>query len=514
MAVQPKISIVGLEARNKVLKGANYIADAVKSTMGPFGFNVLIEKGNRVTNDGFTVSTEIVGSIKNEFERRGATILHEASAKTNDQVGDATSSSMALAQAILKESIKLLPNEKTLIARKTPSEVLRMIETSSKNVIAKLEEMATPIETLEQLVNSAKVSVEDEELAKMIGDTQFTIGKYGVINCEETAEPTSSIRVVKGLKLDNGFGTSLVVTNPEDQSLELANVHTILTNYVIQDTDIIALRDSIFKPLILQKKNVGVLFVGRAFSPEAIKLCMESANTGLQVFPINAPYTDQAEVMKDMAAVLGGRYIDMEQSALHDMQLSDVGFASKVVAKIHSAIVTGEDNEATQKSIAARVEVLEKRLSGEQSDFAKKLLSSRISQLTGGFAILKVGARTDVSRKRLKDKCDDAVNAVRLAYQGGTVKGAGIAFKEISESLEEGDILKKPLLAIYEQIMSSAPEDFVVEEWVRDPYLVLKAALENACSVASTLATTNAVIVTENPKQCNHGATTTDEESN
>lgn len=497
----PKISIVGLESRNKVIAGANYVADAVKATLGPYGLNALLEKGNRPTNDGFTISAEIAGTLKDEFERRGALALHEASSKTNDEVGDATSSAEALTQAIIKESLRFLPNDKLLVAKKKPSEILKMIEVSKQNVIEKLKESVKQIESEEELIASAKVSVENEELAQMIGSTQWQIGKDGFILVEEVNNPKSSIEIVKGIRIDNGFGTPIVITNQATQSLELNNIPVLLTNYTLQKDDIIRLRDKIFSPLVLQKK-LGLVIIARAFSADAIQLCTETMKAGFAVFPINAPYVYQTEIMKDLAAITGASYYDTEESRLEDIRIEDIGFATKIIARRFDAIITGQENGTP--AVQKRIEQLQEKANGSAvSDFEKKALQARIAQFQGGFAILKVGAETVFERQYLKDKAEDAVNSVRIALQGGTVKGGGLAFKEISDSLSDDDILKRPLLCIHNQIMTSAPEDFVIEDWVRDPFLTLVSALTNACSVAGQFCSINTVITTKDKKEKN-----------
>ena len=241
--------------------------------------------------------------------------------------------------------------------------------------------------------------------------------------------------------------------------------------------------------------------MARAFTAEAIQLCIDTTKTGFGIYPVNAPYTDQAETMRDLEAIVGGRYIDSEEAKLEDMYLSDVGYCKSLTARRFDAIITGVDNDKTAEKISNRVEILKKKLSGSQSEFEKKNLETRIAQFTNGFAILKVGAQSTVNRKRIKDKCDDAVNAVRLALKGGTVRGAGIALKEVSESLDDTNILKRPICVIHDQIMSSAPEGWEVEDWVRDPYLVIECALTNACDVASTLIRTNIIVAEENKKK-------------
>lgn len=496
-------SKVGIEARDKVITGMNYVADAVKSTLGCFGLNCLIEKGLRITNDGFTVSREMCLTPKDEFERLGARVIHEVASKTNDKVGDATTTAVMLAQAIVQEAIKLLPQEGTFASKMKPAELIEQIKKEKDEVIEKLEKLAVPITTEKELIASAKVSVEDDELADLIGKAQFKLGKQGVILAEETAEPTCSIEEIKGIRIDNGLGTSVIMNNAEKQALIVDNCKVIMTNHTLKDL-------MPLKPILDQIGRQGkpnVVIIARAFTPECIQTCIENIQKGFNIFPINAPYTNQAEIMRDLEAVLGGRYIDQEEGKLEDIELKDIGFAKKIIARRYDAIFTGENNELTKVNVELRVEKLEKERKGEKSEFAKKNLDARISQLSNGFALLRVGAESDVERKRKKDKADDAVGAVRLAYSGGVVAGAGLAFKEIAETMPDTAILKKPLQSINEQIMYSAPEGFVIEPWVRDSYLVLKCALENACSVSAVFSTINCIVATENVKtgcQCNN----------
>lgn len=506
--MQNKVSIIGLEARNKAIKGANYIADAVKQTLGLYGLNAMVEKGNKISNDGVFIAKELVGSIKDEFERRGATVFVEAASKTNDQVGDATTTSVVLAQAILKEAIRYLPNERTFSSKKTPAEVLKMINDARDLVIEKLESMTVMIENEETLVKSALVSVENEELAELIGKTQWELGADGFIIAEETNAKESTIEKVKGIRFDNGFAHSLLINKMDKEAMEVENCHVIYTNYTL--SNLVPLKD-IIESLVGQGIN-HIAIIARAFTPECIQAMAANRQTNVFFYPINAPFTAGNEIMKDMEAVIGGNYIDTEESALEDMQLSNVGFATKIISRRSDTIITGRENDETRERVEKRVNKLKEKLQGTLSDFEHKLVETRISQLENGFAILKVGAKTETERKYKKDKADDAVNAVRLALKGGTIRGAGLALKEVSDSLEDDNILKKPLLSINDQIMSSAPEGFEVAEWVRDPLLVIKSALENACSVASTLATTNTIIATENPPKCNCNKSQNNEE--
>lgn len=491
-----KVIKTGVKGRDQLIAGANFVADAVKATLGPFGISYAMEKGNKITRDGVTVSKDISGGIKDEMQRRGAIIFHEAASKTNDEAGDGTTTAETLAQAILKEALRYLPTDKALTAKKTPADIISILDRECKEVTEKLKAMAVPVNTEEELIASALVSVKDPDLAKLIGSAQWQLGKAGILIAEETAERLSSFEPVKGVRIDNGFGTSIAINNQEKQSLEVNDCQVILTNHTLQHLG--PLQDVLNQILRSGKKNV--IIVARAFADGAIKDCQENVKQGFNVFPINAPYTNQTEVMKDLEAVLGGKFINSEDTSLEDVQLSDVGYAERIVAKRYTAIITGKNDDKAQVRVEKRIEELKAEQKGALSDFLKRGLEERISQLTTGFGIIKIGDVSETARKAKKDNVDDAVNAVRAAFQEGVVPGAGQAFKTISEGLSSDYILKKPLLSIYEQIMSTAPTDFVIEQWVRDPLKVLRIALEKACSVAGTFASIGGGVVSANPQ--------------
>lgn len=496
-----KISLTGIKAREAFVKGARYLASTVGQTLGPFGNNVYLEHGHKSTNDGFSISAELANTLPDEFERQGALVLHEVSSKTNEQVGDSTTTSEILAMAIIDETVKLLPSDTTLVAKKKSSEVLKMIEVSKDNVIEKLKEQIKPVVIESDLISAARVSVEDDELASLIGSTQYEIGKYGFILVEDSLETKSSVDIVKGIRIDNGFASTNFVTDQVKQTLDIDSINVILTNYTIDQKDIIALKDKIIMPLINAKKD-KLAIIARAFTPDAIKLCNETVTKGFLLLALNAPYVYQTEVMKDLAAITGATYYDQEERHLDDLSIKDLGFATKILARRFDAIITGaENNPLTANSVQKRVEDLKKKISGAISDFEKKLIQARIAQFEGGFAILKIGSETSIDKQYKKDKAEDAVNSVRLAFQEGTVPGAGLAFKAISDELPNEDILKRPLLSINDQIMSSAPDGFVIEDWVRDPYLTLVAALTNACSVAGQFANIQGIVTTKDKKE-------------
>lgn len=502
-----KIIKLGVEGRTELAKGSKALADAIGSTMGPFGSNFFLEKNERPTNDGISIAREF--NLTDEVQNKGVKAIRESAEKTVMEVGDGTSSVIVFANAVYDKLSKLLAKEGVTGAK--PAELKIQLMKEKAEVLVKLQEMVTPVTTVEQLVDSARVSVEDDDMGKLIGEAQWQLGPEGYLLAEETAERTSSIEITKGIRIDNGFGTSQIITNYEKQILEVEDTRIILTSFSIKNLNdwqkVMKVCDLIFKQgktsQNAEVKFVPITIIARAWTDETINYCLQNINKGAKIYPLSAPYVNMQERFKDLQAVLGGRFIDSESSDLEDLQLSDVGSAKKVIARRYDALITGTNDEITQERINKRVVELQNQLEGEQSDFAKKALNERIAQLTNGFGVVKVGSPSDMERKRLFDKVEDAVNATRVALQGGTVKGAGLAFKEIAESLPDSYLIKRPLMVIYETIMANAPNDFVIEDWVRDPYLVFKAVLDRGCESASALATASGAIVNEVPKGLN-----------
>ena len=477
-----RILITGEEARTKVREGVLKAAAAVSDTLGPFGNNALIEHGTRITNDGAKILKEI--TLEDEVEDLGLRKLKEAVAKSNDAVGDGSTTITTLAAAILKEG------KRNITGRTTTADFLQKIQNERAEVNAQLETMATPIESEEDLIKSAIVSVDNEELGRIIGSAQWSLGKDGYLMPEETGDKTTTVEMVKGIRIDNGLPMIQIANNAEKEALEVEDTRVILTDHTLQD--LTPLQEILNQ--LLKTKCYKVVIIARGFAEAALKDCATNIQAGFQVFPVNAPYTDSREVMLDIAALTGAKFMDAEQYSLDNMLLSDVGHASKIFARRFDAIITGAQDTT------ARVETLKEKLKGSLSDFEERSIKARIAQLSGGFGIVKVGAESETERKRVFDKVEDAVHAVRAAFQEGTVPGAGLAFKEIAEKLPEGSILKNPLNSIHLQVMANAPEDYTIEPWVRDPVKVLKVALEQACSVGGNLATISSVITTKKEK--------------
>lgn len=477
------------EARNKVLKGANFLADAVKLTLGPSGLNAITGLQNagrpRITNDGYSIAKDI--SLNDPLEDLGVKVLREATSKTNDEAGDGTTTATILAQIITQEVVKLLPGYKGSIAGKLPlAKILAQIKTETAEVVVKLKKAAVMVKSKADLVKIAKVAVENDELAKLIGETQWDIGPDCVIVVEETNDLKDSIERINGIRIDNGYATSAIINNQEKQSLELRDVAVIMTNNVINN---ISQLEKVLQACADAKRS-HIVILARAFSEIVFKQVAVNAKQGIFIYPVNAPYENQTEVMKDLQAILGATFFNRDERDLDDLQFSDVGIASRIEITRWSSIFAGETNDLRKDHVAARLKQLEQEYKGEVSEFAKRGLRTRISQLKNGLALLKVGAYSETERSYKKDKADDAVNAVRAALQEGVVDGGGLVLLKIGKKMPEGSIIKKALLAPHAQIMENAGETFEIEDWVKDPVKVVRIGLERAASAACVLATT------------------------
>lgn len=485
-----KIVEIGSGARDKVVKGANFLADAVKMSLGPYGRNGIFgPKGggqSRITNDGVSIAKEV--QSENEIEDLGVRALREAASKTNDIAGDGTTTAITLAQAVLNKAVSYLASGNIVANKMSPMAIRAKINKECQEIIGKLKEMAVPVTTREQLIKVAEVSVEDPALAELIGGAQWDVGPDGSLVAEDSNDREDSVERVQGVRIDNGYATSLAVNNQEKQTLEVKDVRVILTNHTF--AEITGLKPMV--DILQQLMNAGcreVVLIARGFNEASIADCRENGKKGFNIYPVNAPYMNHREVMLDLEAALGAKFINIEEQDIKSIMLSDVGTASAVNVGRWSAIFAGQKSEYTDGKIAERVATLETQLEGSPSEFEKRNIQERIAQLKNGFAIVKVTGLTDTDKKRKKDKVDDAVNAVKAALQEGVIPGAGLALKTISESLPADYILKEPILAPYKQIMANAGESFEVGPDIQDSVKVTRIALEVACAVAADLAT-------------------------
>lgn len=499
-----KIVKTGAEARGALVRGADKLADAVKLTLGPSGYNaVLGPKGgalSRITNDGVTIAREI--ECEDEIENLGAKTMLEVCSQTNELAGDGTTTAITIGQAILKSLSDQFGSGTTVGSRMSVAGVRSKVTGELATITKELENMATPVSSEEELIAVAKIAVEDDGLASLIGKAQWAVGKDGSILPELSNDIEDSIEQVSGIRIDNGFSSSLAINNQEKQTLEVQDYWVILTNHTIANLAPLIGSDS-HPGILVQLVKAGkknVIIMARGFTEQAIQECQGNMKMGNYFIPVNAPYTNQNEVMKDLAAALGGTYINSEERKLDDMQLSDVGFTKSVVAGRWDSVFTWDKNEDSDARIAARIEVLENQLSGTLSVFERKMIEDRIAQFKNGFAIMKVTGKTLTERNYKKDKVDDCVNAVKAALQEGTVPGGGLALKTIADSMSADSLLKSALVAPYEQIQENSGGLEIGDE-VRDPVKVTRIALEKAVSVATQLATAGVAIADKRKKE-------------
>lgn len=504
-----KVVAVGQSAQGEVFAGVEKVADAVKRTLGPYGrnFAAAVRGGPiEISNDGVTLARYMIGSGANEFEDIGIQAVVEAATKTNDEAGDGTSSAVVLTEALLG----LFKTKEGIVNTSlNPMAIKRQVDGEAALVVEKLNAMAEKITSREGLIEVARVSVEDQTLAELIGGAQWDVTEYGTVLAEEHNDPKDAVEFTQGIKFDNGFGTSRIINNQEKQQLELEGVHVIMTNYVFNTAKMIAQLNNLFVELS-RLGTKGVVLIGRAFDETAIGMCVtnmkafQEGKGGLMLYPVNAPYTDQAEIMQDMAAALGGTYVDSAERKVQDIVIGDVGLASKFIARRFEAIVAGKkkgEDEAIDAAVQKRIEDIKEKLKGQVSPFERRSLESRLAQMTVGTALVKVGAQTEQERKYKKAKVDDAVNAVKAAIQEGVVPGAGQALQVIGGSLPEGSLIKEALCAPFMQIQALAPGgSFEVESWVKDPLKVVRVGFLKAVSIAGSLGTMEVAVTHEREK--------------
>ncbi len=503
MAQKKKISLAGPEARKKLIAGVNYLVDAVKLTLGPSGRN--FASGVRggpvaISNDGVTLAKQMTGL--DEFEDIGVRAVQEAAVKTNDKVGDGTTSAMVLTQAILK--LPALTFDADIIGADS-LRATEQIKKEAADVVRHLTAMAKPVQSKMELVSVAKVSVRDEQLAYLVGSAQWDVGPDGTVMAEEHNEPKDKVEFVYGVRIDNGLGAGEMMNNVEKQALVLKDTRILVTNHLFNTADEIRKLIPLSEQLI--KEGVtGLILMGRAFDVTAIGLCKKnvdqffSGKGGFPIYPINAAYENMDETMGDLAAATGGKYIKDAEVGLDKVRLKDVGMARSAFVKRYEGIITGEKagtDENTDTAVKIRLERIEEGLKGDITPFERRQFNARKAQLTAGTAIIKVGAETEQERRFKKDKVDDCVNTVKAALQEGVIPGAGQALKEIAEKEMKGSIIEEALHSVYKQVQTNAGGGLEIPDWVKDPLAVVRTGFEKAVSIATSLATTEVLVTWE-----------------
>jgi len=525
------------EAKSKILVGVNKLADTVKTTLGPKGRNVAIEKSfgaPKITKDGVTVAKEI--ELEDKIENIGAQLLKEVASKTNDVAGDGTTTAAVLAQAIVKDGFKYVT------AGYSPIMLKRGIDKAVAKVVERLDKITKKISTKEEIASVGTVSANnDKEIGNILAEAMEKVGKEGVITVEEAKGMDTYLDTVEGMQFDRGYLSPYFVTNAEKMQVVMDNPFIL-----IYDKKISNLKDLI--PLLegVAQQGRPLLIIAEDVEGEALATLVVNKLRGvLNIAAVKAPgFGDRRKAMlEDIAILTGGQFISEEiGNKLENTTVQMLGTAKRVtIDKDNTTIV---DGAGSKDAIAARTKQIKAQIEETTSDYDKEKLQERLAKLAGGVAVINVGAATEVEMKEKKDRVDDALHATRAAVEEGIVAGGGTVLLRCKEVLKEikcendeekagVKIIESALEAPIRQISANAGIDGsivinnilgnknenygydaakdeykdMIANGIIDPTKVTKSALTNAASIASTLLTTEAVIVDAPKKECcnDHG---------
>ena len=512
------------DARSAMVRGVDILADTVKVTLGPKGRNVVLEKSfgsPLITNDGVTIAKEI--ELEDHFENMGAKLVSEVASKTNDIAGDGTTTATVLTQAIVREGIK------NVTAGANPIGIRRGIEAAVATAVEALKETAIPVSNKEAIAQVAAVSSRSEKVGEYISEAMEKVGNDGVITIEESKGMETELDVVEGMQFDRGYLSQYMVTDSEKMVADLDNPYILITDKKISNIqEILPLLESILKT------NRPLLIIADDVDGEALPtLVLNKIRGTFNVVAVKAPgFGDRRKAMlEDIAILTGGTVITEDlRLELKDATIEALGQASKVtVDKDSTVIVEGSGNP---EAIANRVAVIKSQIESATSEFDKEKLQERLAKLSGGVAVIKVGAATETELKEMKLRIEDALNATRAAVEEGIVSGGGTAFVSVLDAVAglelTGDeatgrnIVLRALEEPVRQIAFNAGFEgsIVIDrlknseagtgfnaatgEWVNmieagiiDPVKVTRSALQNAASVASLILTTEAVVANQ-----------------
>lgn len=527
------------DVRKSLKAGVDKVANTVKITLGPRGRNVAFDKGYgspTITNDGVTIAKEII--LKNKFENMGAEVTKEVANKTNETAGDGTTTAVVLMQAIVMEGFK----RTSMGANATM--IRKGIEEATKDVVKALHAMAKEIKSKSEIMQVASISAESEELGKTIADTIDKVGKDGVVTVEESQSFGIESEVVEGLEFDKGYVSPYMITNPERMEAEFKDAPILITDKKISSIQEIL-------PLLEKLAQTGkkdLVIIADDVEGEALATFVVNKLRGaFNVLAVQAPgYGDhKKEILEDIAITVGGQVISEDVGIKFEaIDLSMLGKANRVISTKDNTIIVG--GKGKKADIDKRVEQLKRQVEMTDSKFDREKFEERIAKLSGGVAIIRVGAATETEMKYLKDKIEDAVNATKAAIEEGIVPGGGTALAKVAVKLREKfqnmeqrknqqnlrnfeyvtgyaivlDSLVAPLKQIVfnagksdgsvvaETVMKTkgntgydAADDRIVEDMIAegiiDPVKVTRSGIQNAASAAAALLTTEAAIADE-----------------
>jgi chaperonin GroEL len=517
------------DARERMLRGVNILADAVKVTLGPKGRNVVIDKSfgaPRITKDGVTVAKEI--ELEDKFENMGAQMVREVASKTNDIAGDGTTTATVLAQSIVQEGAK------AVAAGMNPMDLKRGIDLAVGEVVAALGKSAKKIKTSDEVAQVGTISANgDESVGKMIAEAMQKVGNEGVITVEEAKTADTELEVVEGMQFDRGYLSPYFVTNPDKMVAELEDAYILLHEKKLSNLQaMLPVLEAVVqtsKPLLIISEDVE----GEALAT----LVVNKLRGGLKIAAVKAPgFGDRRKAMlEDIAILTGGQVISEDLGIkLENVGLNMLGRAKRVrIEKENTTIVDGAGKKA---EIQGRVAQIKQQIEETTSDYDREKLQERLAKLAGGVAVIRVGGATEIEVKEKKDRVDDALNATRAAVEEGIVSGGGTALLRASTAIKATGvnadqaagiaIVKRALQAPARQIASNAGAEAsivagkilenksatfgynaqtgeygdMISLGIVDPVKVVRTALQDAASVAGLLVTTEAMIA-EAPKK-------------
>ncbi|WP_457630635.1 chaperonin GroEL [Oceanithermus sp.] len=525
-----KILVFDEEARRALERGVNAVANAVRVTLGPRGRNVVLEKkfgSPTITKDGVSVAKEI--EIEDHLENIGAQLLKEVASKTNDVAGDGTTTATVLAQAIVREGLK------NVAAGANPLSLKRGIDKAVEAAVEQIHKMAQPVEDRKAIEEVATISANDPEVGKLIADAMDKVGKEGIITVEESKGLETELEVVEGYQFDKGYLSPYFVNNPEAMEVVLEDPYILIVEKKISN-----IRELL--PVLEQVAQTGkpLLVIAEDVEGEALATLVVNKLRGtLNVAAVKAPgFGDRRkEMLKDIAAVTGGQVISEELGLkLENVTLSMLGQAERVrITKDETTIVGGKGKK---DDIEARINQIKAELETTDSEYAREKLQERLAKLSGGVAVIRVGAATETELKERKHRFEDALSATRAAVEEGIVPGGGVTLLRITEAVDkaleglEGDeatgakIVRRSLEEPTRQIAENAGFEgsVIVNDILQkddtnygfnaqtgefgdmlkfgivDPAKVTRSALQNAASIGSLVLTTEAVVA-EKPEK-------------
>ncbi|SCB18631.1 chaperonin GroEL [Bradyrhizobium yuanmingense] len=518
------------EARERMLRGVDTLANAVKVTLGPKGRNVVIEKSfgaPRITKDGVTVAKEI--ELEDKFENMGAQMVREVASKTSDLAGDGTTTATVLAQAIVKEGAK------AVAAGMNPMDLKRGVDLAVDAIVADLKSHAKKITSNDEIVQVGTISANgDTEIGRFLADAMQKVGNEGVITVEEAKSLHTELEVVEGMQFDRGYISPYFVTNAEKMKAELEDPYVLIHEKKLSGLQAVL-------PLLEQVVQSGkpLLIIAEEVEGEALAtLVVNRLRGGLKVAAVKAPgFGDRRKAMlEDIAILTGGTVISEDLGIkLENVTVKMLGRAKKVVIEKENTTIV--DGAGAKKDIEARSQQIRAQIEETTSDYDREKLQERLAKLAGGVAVIRVGGATEVEVKERKDRVDDALHATRAAVEEGILPGGGVALLRALKALDGVktanadqkagvDIVRRAIQVPARQIVQNAGEDGsvvvgkllenqtytwgfnaatgeyqdLVQAGVIDPAKVVRTALQDAASVASLLITTEA-LVAEKPKK-------------